>query len=879
MRNRLVGMRMGVLAMAALLAVSSLAEDGPRNQWYRDSRVWVHFDNHSSLLGKGQSVDDLTAMLGTIPADMLQVSAQSNTYATYPTTVGWNHPRAEGYDTVGTFREVSRRLGRRFCLYMSVDRRPVQLAEHPEWGAIDAQGKPIINGEPIVCQRPNRQHKGYLYEQFIPQIRELVRLYDPDGFWFDGDYALTRPCWCPNCLAEWQAETGKDTPRDAASPDWQPWLDWHRARYRLYRQAVAEAIHEASPKALYTSNWSWAWTPEPVPPYVDTMSGDAWSIRQVVCVTQRWGAQQQTPWDIMSFCMPASRTFKDYSLQRTLQEGGLTMASGGVWCLWAFGGDRVPAAGVEIARHAAEFARDRAAALGPSVSLAHVAVLDSETTWEAGGPGGIDGPAHTVARALLEAHYFTDLVNETTFRQRLTPYRVVVLPDCRVVAPETLAALKAFAEEGGLVLALGAALSDTSQEPQAAALLGLTRRARTDRQVVQLGRGRCCLGNLWEVTDQTAETIATFADGTPALTSHKLGKGTVAYFASGETAYPDDALYAGALAALGAGPSYRVVDAPADAAIVCTLRRRGEDTVLHCVDLTARVNGINMDVDTTDLTEWNPIRRATIVLGTDQQPTAVAALPGGVRTGTRIENGQLRVSMADWQTHAAAVLRFPTATTIGLLPPEPSLPADAFHPDSQRGGLIFRDDFAELPVGQRPVSPWKPELRGTTSIAAVGEATAGRQCLVFHDTENSSFWPFLHRSFPAIRQGTITLNYELRVGAADCLVELRYEGKGAGPSIRLDSEGRLTHAGKELATLKPDTWHQFRIVCRLGDATPSFDLTVTPDGGEPQTFSALPYATEWFYLCNSVFFVGSANRDGDFYLANIRFDRAPLATP
>lgn len=867
----------GTLMIVSFFAVSSLAADEPRNQWYRESRVWVHFDNHSSPLGKGLTPDDLTAMLGTIPADMLQVSAQSNTYATYPTTVGWNHPQAEGYDTIGTFREVTRRLGRRFCLYMSVDRRPVQLAEHPEWSAIDAQGKPMLNSEPIVCQRPNRQGKGYLYEQFLPQIRELVRLYDPDGFWFDGDYILTRPCWCPNCLAEWQVETGKEAPRDANSPDWRQWLDWHRERYRAYRQAVAEAIHEASPKALYTSNWSWAWTPEPVPAYVDTLSGDAWNIRQVVCVTQRWGAQQQTPWDVMSFCVPSARTFRDYSLQRTLQEGAMTMASGGVWCLWAFGGESVPAAGVEIARHAAEFARERDAALGPSVSLAQVAVLDSETTWEAGDRArAIDGPAHTIARALLEAHYFTDIVNEVTFRQRLTPYRVVVLPDCRSIAPETLSVLKAFAEEGGLVLAVGAALRGTGENEPADSgeFLGLTRRAKSGRQVLRLGRGRNVLGDLWEVNTDTAGTIAVFADGTPALTIREQGRGKVAYFASGEMYYPDDALYADVLAALGYGPSYRVLNAPADAAIVCTLRRRGEDMVLHCVDLTTRVNGINADVDTLALTEWNPIRRTAVLLDTDQLPIAPVAVPCGVRTDARLENGRLRVAFTDWQTHAAAVLRFPAPVSIGLLPADTPQSSGVFHPESEQGGLLFRDDFEELPVGRRPVAPWKAEVRGATDIVAVAEAATGRHCLRFHDTEDSSFWPFLHRSFPAFRRGAATLNYELRVGSeADCLVELRYEGKGPGPSIRLDSEGRLSHAGQELAVLKPDTWHRFRIEIRLGDEKPGFDLTVTPDGGEPLVFSSLTYASEWFFLCNSVYFVGSGNRVGDFFLDNVRFER------
>ena len=43
---------------------------------------------------------------------------------------------------------------------MSVDRRPLDIKDHPQWAAIDADGKPSINSEPIVCQRPHRDGGG-----------------------------------------------------------------------------------------------------------------------------------------------------------------------------------------------------------------------------------------------------------------------------------------------------------------------------------------------------------------------------------------------------------------------------------------------------------------------------------------------------------------------------------------------------------------------------------------------------------------------------------------------------------------------------------------------------------------------------------------------
>lgn len=170
--------------------------------WYRDSVVNIHFDNHSNLLAKDVSPGELASMFADVPVTMIQVSGQNNLRATYPTpSPGTNNPAANGYDTLAAFKRVTRQQGQE-TLRLHVGRPP--SAGHqgsPGMGrAIGADSTPEINGEPIVCQRPHRDGKGYLTERFIPQVREIIRLYDPEGFWFDGDYILPRPCWCPRCL-------------------------------------------------------------------------------------------------------------------------------------------------------------------------------------------------------------------------------------------------------------------------------------------------------------------------------------------------------------------------------------------------------------------------------------------------------------------------------------------------------------------------------------------------------------------------------------------------------------------------------------------------------------------------------------------------------
>lgn len=859
--------------------------------WYRDSVVNIHFDNHSGLLAKSVSAEELAAMFAGVPVTMLQVSAQSNGHATYATKVGLNNPSAQGYDTLAAFKDLTRRQGKKLCIYMSVDRRPLDLKEHPEWGAINAEGKQDINGEPIVCQRPHRDRSGYLYERFIPQIQEIIRLYDPDGFWFDGDYVLPRPCWCDRCLKDWKADTGLDqAPRKPGDPQWDHWIEWHKAGYRAYLRAVAAAIHEASPKALYTSNWSWAWTPEPVPEFADTLSGDVWNVRQVHAVLQRWGAQNK-PFDIMSYCTPDGRALARagdphrYSFQRTLQEGGLTMASGGVWFLWSFNGSEVPAYGIDVTRFCAQYARDRQPALGPSESLSQIAVLDSETSWRLGGDSGIDGRVHNAARSLAEAHYLTDIVNEQTLRQSHGRYAVVIVPEHRSVAPETLALLRAFVERGGLMVLCGAALRGQGDEPaEIAAMLGLQRTPPANDAPARLviGKQNWHLASVWQVKPDTAKVVATAVDGRPLLCTHPVGKGAVAYLASSYLRYPDNGLMASTLRTLGRGPSYQVSGGSHEAAVLCSLRRKPGQVVLHVVDLSARVGGRLVDVDTMEYTEPNPsLRNLKVTLPWPAAPSRVRAVPAGTVVKTDYQAGKLNVEIQAMQTHAALILDGEVPTPLASLAPDTPAGADLFHPVDDRVGQLVADSFENEKPDAAPLNGWKAESRGDAKIVVTREtASEGRQSLKFVDTPDSSFWPFLHRSVGPLRDGVARLSFDLRIPrGVDCLVEARNEGKGAGPSIHVDESGNVHASGKQLVTLAPDVWHHLAVEFVLNGEKPSYQLTVTSPGRAPQTVANLPYASPWFFQCNSIYFVGSGQTKGHFFLDNVILERLSPRSP
>ena len=119
------------VAIAVLLSISAMSQPA-RNHWYWDSVVNLHVDNHSGLVGKGYTVEQLAEMLRGIDVTMIQVSAMgSNGTTTYQTDI-CRHPELGDWDTLAVWHEVARRLDRKFGVYINT--RGLQMrAHHPDW--------------------------------------------------------------------------------------------------------------------------------------------------------------------------------------------------------------------------------------------------------------------------------------------------------------------------------------------------------------------------------------------------------------------------------------------------------------------------------------------------------------------------------------------------------------------------------------------------------------------------------------------------------------------------------------------------------------------------------------------------------------------------
>lgn len=582
-----------LLTILCGFAITASAATTERNEWYWNSLVNLHIDNHGLLVGKGKTADEIAAQLKKLPVDIVQVSAYGSDSAktTYPSKL-LSHPDLGDWDTLAVWKEATLKAGKRFHVYINT-RGLTITRQHPDWVQRDATGKGKGRNNGLdTCARPSADGTGYLEALLLPLLEEIMSKYKPDGIWVDGDHARARTCYCKNCKTAWQTLTGQnEPPTDPKHPDWPRWLALEQERYDEYRRKMSEVVHRINPKAFYTSNHSWKKVtaifekddPRSAPNFADTVSADLSHGRALEITRSKalfLSAEQNTPWDIMHLIFRPT----EISRQRVLQQGAVTIAHGGSWFLWLPG--REPLAPEPFARamECARFVRDRAPALGRSTSVNPIAVLVSETAWQeerTGGKAGFAGlrePQHW-AMMLEDACFGVDLVNEADLARSIAQYRLIVVPNQRAISDATVKHLEQFASAGGKVV-------------------------RT-----------------------------------------------------GDVPVPDyDGFVPRLMDSHGLGPSVRLIGPGKKEHFIFNFRKKGDKTVVHLVNIGSSVNGKRRYDETTQLIdEVPPVPEVTIQLATPK-PSSVTVVPATTTVSHTWDNGILTVTLKNVDVHAALLM-------------------------------------------------------------------------------------------------------------------------------------------------------------------------------------------------------------------------------
>ncbi len=170
----------------------------------------VHLDFHTAPLipeiGADFDPAEFSRTLQAARVNSISVFAKCHHgYSYYPTQVGTPHPHLQR-DLLGEMVAACHQSGIRVQAYTTVVWDELAWAEHPEWrqifpdGSLGGRGGPLKPGWKNLC--PNTGYADYV----IAQIEEVLDLYPVDGIFIDIVRYIGGPCVCSTCLQQMQAE-------------------------------------------------------------------------------------------------------------------------------------------------------------------------------------------------------------------------------------------------------------------------------------------------------------------------------------------------------------------------------------------------------------------------------------------------------------------------------------------------------------------------------------------------------------------------------------------------------------------------------------------------------------------------------------------------
>jgi hypothetical protein len=477
--------------------------------WMDSAFFGIHYDLHArpadTTLGAELTPEHLRERLRLVRPDWIHCDGKGHPgYTSWPTKVGSAAPGIVR-DAMRIHRDVTRELGVRLGVHYSGvwDIRAIEL--HPDWACRDADGKPH--------PRATCRNSAYLDELMIPQLVELVEIYDIDGLWVDGDNWGSVACWCERCRAEFSRRTGlAPAPRGPGENHWPQWLAFHRSLFEEYVDRWTKAVHRARQDCALTSSFMYgARQPEPaMQARLDYLSGDIdfrWGAEHALLEARVYDARRSCaarplPWNLMAWMhthpgeMGDPRPWLLKPVVHLCQEVSEVLALGGAVMVY----ENPQRSGRLIGWHheaiakIAGFCRARQKFCFQTVSVPQAAILHSAESFYAHttplyqyepGTDPVEGALH----ALTELHRSTDVLTEDAAAARMKDYPLLVVPEQDRLSAQWIKLLGEYAAGGGHLLLTGAHLSRLCPD-----LVGATPRGEPIEKAVFLPVGKQAAG-------------------------------------------------------------------------------------------------------------------------------------------------------------------------------------------------------------------------------------------------------------------------------------------------------------------------------------------------------------------------------------------------
>ena len=410
----------------------------------------VHLDFHTNgtlPVGKKFSKEQFQAALKAGHVDSITVFSKCHHgWSYHPTEVNEMHPELD-FDLLAAQLEACKEIGVNAPVYISAGYDEKDYVKHPEWHYNRSADIDDVN------EYRNEVHfhtlcfnTGYL-DALCAQIEEVMQKYNPCGIFLD--IVHPRVCYCEKCLADMK-NAGLDVEN---ADDRRKFSD---IVFRNYIERTNGAVRKYSDTATIFHNGGHI----PKGDYFIIESNTHQELESLP--TGGWG------YDHFPLSAAYVRTLKDVEFlgmtgkfhhswgefggfkhpNALIYETSLSVANG-AGC--SIGDQMHPLGEMNMATYnligkAYSLVEEKEPWLNGAVNVADIAVLSEEAV-----TGDRDADADIGAnRMLLENSYLYNFIDET---QDFSPYKMLILPDVNGYSDATAEKIKAFAANGGKIIA------------------------------------------------------------------------------------------------------------------------------------------------------------------------------------------------------------------------------------------------------------------------------------------------------------------------------------------------------------------------------------------------------------------------------------------